>query len=155
MPVTLDAALSVAVSPTTGQFIDMPVGMPTLVSVGEPGQQLHALDSDGMMIHLDPTQPVELNMTVDHPGDTLYDFELLELLPDVSNNVQLVPRFAVACTGPDQLVPPDAFVIGHTYTLQAVTVSGSFPNLATGDLSARALPMSFGLLKSGVFTVTP
>ena len=50
--------------------------------------------------------------------------------------------------------PPDVFVVGHTYFIEAITHQGGWPNAATGDFQTQAPPFYVGYNYSGVFTVS-
>jgi hypothetical protein len=56
---------------------------------------------------------------------------------------------------PRTLLAREHFQPGKFYTLRAVTIQGGFPQIATGDLAVRELPIAQGYLDSGMFQIMP
>jgi len=129
----------------------------TMLSAGLP--QAITLDTtplvtDGLTVALDPTLPITASFTTDVATNTLYQLQVFELVPDSTNTVlQFSTRITMSAEQPAFTIPPGIFEVGKTYTIRGICISGSFPNLAQGDLTTRSLPFSVGLADAGVFTV--
>lgn len=150
LPAQLLAGLYQIVQPTAGLVLDLPAGLPEVISIDN-----RPLSSDGAMIPK-PTQPVRVTFASSITNNTLYMVSLLELVPNAADTA-LVAKSVLASTGlkPEFTLPPDLFVPGKLYVLRAVCVQGGYPSAADGDLRARTLPIAVGYLDSGVFTVMP
>ncbi len=124
-------------------------GLPTRVTLGAT-----PLVTDGLAITDDPTTPLVVTVASDHPTNTLYRVSVIETTL-AADMVTPLATTTFAYTGVDATftLPANTLVAGHTYRLRAQCFEGGFPGIATGDLTMRALPLSFGLLDSGVFTV--
>ncbi len=149
LPVTLNAGMNEFVEPGSGLDLQLDAGLPTSISINQV-----PLLSDGMTIAIDPTKAVDLSFVPDMPGATLSQMQLFELVPNTAGTA-LQYQFRLGCTGTDPhfVVPADAFVSGHTYTLRAISNRGGFPGVASGDLTMRSLPLVQAYADSGVFTV--
>jgi hypothetical protein len=151
LPVTLFAQLVDVLDATAaGPLVaDLPAGMPQVVTLaGTP------LTSDGAAVTADPATALAVSFTADTASNTLYQMQLFELDPDPTNTV-LQLRFKLGFTGaqPAFTIPAGTFDPTKLYALRAMCVSGGYPGLASGDLTQRTLPTSFGLADSGVFSV--
>jgi hypothetical protein len=149
-PVALSTGADQRVLPSGPLKIDMPAGLPTKVSIN--GTQLSV---DGQSIAM-PTQFIDISFTPDNLNASLYSIEISELAPDAAGTavVRTQVLFAAALA-PRFSVPPETFVLGHSYVVRATTTYGGYPEVAAGDLVARDLPTSHSFLDSAVFTVTP
>jgi hypothetical protein len=149
LPVTLYAAINQFVEPGPGLDLSLSAGLPTSISIDQM-----PLTRDGMQVTLDLNKAIDLAFVPDLAGATLSQIQLYELLPNAAGTA-LQYQLRISCTGtaPHFVVPPDAFVAGHTYTLRAISLVDGFPAAATGDLTMRALPMIQAYADSGVFTV--
>lgn len=154
VPVSLGAGAYTVASPGTGLTLDLPAGLPALISIGDTH-----LASDGVMVTLDLTHPVDVSFVADRPASTVYRVFLSELVPDaagtsVTRSTVVIADTAETVAGiPHFAIPPALFEVGHTYTLTAVSILGGFTNAATGDLETFGLPFSVAYLDSGAFTV--
>lgn len=149
LPVTLRGALYQVVTPAPGMMLTLPAGLPEAITLdGRP------LSTDGLMVAR-PTVALTATFVVPTPC-TLYQLQLLDILPTPDATALEVRNvLAQTATMPSFFVPPEALEPGHTYTLRAVCIAGSYPQLAGGDLATRDLPLAVGYFDSGVFTVTP
>jgi hypothetical protein len=147
----LDAGLETIVQPAPGQTFDMPAGLPQTISLADV-----PLTSDNMAVSVDPSKYVHITMVNDRTTNTFVQAALFEVLtPDA---MTLTTKLVIDATAVDPtalVLPPDVFVVGHTYFIEAITHQGGFPNAATGDFQTQAPPFYVGYNYSGVFTVTP
>jgi hypothetical protein len=151
LPVTLFAGMfQFATDPTAGLVLDLPAGLPELISFdGMP------LSSDGTPIAA-PTHAVEVTFITDRPTNTLYQLQLFELVPNAAATaLEFHQKLGASGSQPKFTLPPELFEPGKIYTLRAVSVQGSFPNIATGDLRARDTPLAISFLDSAVIQVNP
>jgi len=146
-PVGFAAGLYTYTNDAAGQTLDLPAGLPTLVSLDK-----QALASDGMTITLPSGQPVELGFTADRTANSSYVFQIGEITVGGSGAVRTPIADAWSST-PDIVVPPALFVSGHSYVVRAVCLSGGLPNVASGDYLTSMYPVSIGYLDSALFTV--
>ena len=144
--VALAASLVEIAEPSAGMNVEMPVGLATAAAIGPQGQT-QALVNDGMTVHTDPTRPVEIAMTVDRAVDQIFSFYVYEV---TATGPTL--RFSVVALTTDVVIPPDAFVAGHTYYLELVCFAG-LTTAANGDLTLQTQPLVVGAVDSMVFTV--
>jgi hypothetical protein len=150
LPVSLIANMHERAILEPGLQMKLPAGMPTGITIAGV-----ALDSDGATIPK-PTGPVEVSFTTDVPANTLYQLQLLKLVPNMGNTaLQLEQKLGANAAQPRFVLPPDLFEAGALYTLRVGAVQGGFPGIAEGDLTQRALPIAISFLDSGVFQVTP
>ena len=110
------------------------------------------LSTDGMTVTLPADQPVDISFVADRQANTSYQLEMDEIIV-TGSTLTRSPVFVAKALAPDVTIPPSQFVAGHTYVLRAVCISGGYTNVAAGDLSTTALPISLGFFDSGVFTV--
>lgn len=149
LPATLYTGLNQYDEPSAGLVLDQPAGLPVLVSINQM-----PLTSDGLTATLDPAKSVELSLVADKTANTLYQFNIYQLVPNMANTA-LDFKIVYVATGltPQITIPPDVFVTGKVYTVRAHCIKGGYPMIADGNLQDRSLPYSFGYLDSGVFTV--
>jgi hypothetical protein len=122
-------------------------GLPTTILVGTT-----QLNSDGQMLAVDASKPVEVTFLSDKSSNTLYQMTLYELvLNGMAYDRQVVVEGLA--TQPTFDIPSDLLVSGHTYVIRAGCIQGGYTMAATGDLQTSSFPISFGQLDSGVFTV--
>lgn len=148
-PATLRAQLYTHVVPETGQLVELSAGLPELISLdGVP------LSTDGLVIP-QPRRAVTVEL-VTAGTHTIYGVELYELVPN-DDATALEHHFVISshASGPSLVLPPEMFEPGKLYTLRGITVNGSYPELANGDIGQRSLPLSVAYHDSGVFTVVP
>lgn len=147
LPATLYAQLHQVADPTSP--VDYAGGMPTSITVNGT-----VLNADGMTVTVDPTKAVSVSFTADKTANTYYRIELFSLVPS-ADNLSLVyeHQFDIVSATPTFSVPP-ALVPDGLYTLRATCIAGQYPDAASGDVSTPSLPGAYGLLDSGVFTVT-
>lgn len=151
LPVTLYAGLNQHIAPTAGATLDMPVGLPVLVLVNDM-----PLTSDGLVLTLDPNKALTLSLVADRTVNTVYQFNVYELVPNTAMPPTALDRklsYVAFGTAPEIKIPAGSLATGKTYTIRAHCLVGGFGAIATGDLSQRDLPLSIGYLESGVFTV--
>lgn len=147
----LSAGLQTIVQPSAGQTFDMPAGLPQTISLNDT-----PLTSDNMMVDVDPSKYVHITMVNDRTTNTFVQAELFEVLtPDPMTLTTKLVIDALAVDPTQLVLPPDVFVAGHTYFIQAVTRQGGWPNIASGDFQTQAPPFYVGYNYSGVFTVLP
>ncbi len=149
LSINLRSELYARADPMAGGTVELAASFPELIDLAGT-----LLTTDGVSIAR-PTRAVPVSFTTAAPG-TLYAVELLELVPNAAGTA-LVHKFVISAlsTTPSFLLPPELFEPGKNYTLRAVTYVGSYPNLATGDLATRSLPLSAAVHDSGAFTVMP
>jgi hypothetical protein len=150
LPVTLNTGINHYFEPAAGIDLADTPGLPVLITLA--GQQL---STDGATVAR-PAAYVAVSFLDDQPAGTLYSVELHELVATMGA-MTLGRRVVFVATGsePTFMIRPDVFEVGHTYTLRAVTTLGGYPQVATGELTARALPIASAYADSGAFTVTP
>jgi len=149
LPVTLYSQVVQVVAADANASISFPAAMPaTITLAGVP------LTSDGVTVALDSTQPVSVSVTTDLTTTTLYQVHLYALVSNTAGTaLQYQEVFNASSDQPDFTFPPELFADG-TYTLRVVCFAGGFPNAEVGDLTMHPFPFSYGLLDSGVFTVS-
>ncbi len=147
---TLSAGLNQVVEPSPNLTMDLPAGLPEVITFdGRP------LSSDGLTIPA-PTRAVKVTFVSGITTNTLYQLQLLELIPNAMGTA-LVQKLVLTSAGlkPEFMIPPEYLVPGKLYNFRAVCNQGGFPTAAQGDLRMRELPVATGYLDGGVFTVTP
>lgn len=150
LPIELHAGLFQLVQPTAGMTLDLPAGLPEVITIdGKP------LSTDGLAVTA-PTKPVTVSFVAGITTNTLYQIQLYEIAPNMGGTA-LVQNLKVSATGlqPQMTLPPDLFVAGKVYNLRAICIQGGYPAIADGDFTKRELPVTVGYLDGGVFTVTP
>jgi hypothetical protein len=153
LPVTLSAGLHQFDVPREGLVLDQPAGLPVLITMAKV-----PLTSDGMSVTLEPGQPVELSLVADRASNTLYQYNVYELVPNTASPpTALAYKVVYVALGPssEMTIPHDVFVPGRFYTIRAHCISGGFPSVGEGNLQHRDLPYAVGYLDSAVFSVTP
>ncbi|MGE5181476.1 MAG: hypothetical protein ACM31C_05420 [Acidobacteriota bacterium] len=150
-PVALAASLAMYVAdPQPGLVLDLPAALPKAIALaGQP------LAMDGMTVTLDPTQPADVEVTIDNASASSVYAVTLEEIALVGGTLMRTPVVDVAATGSHLVLPPNVLQPGHTYTLIASCVAGGYPNAASGDVQTFSLPASVGTASSAVFTVSP
>ncbi len=143
----LVAGLYTYTDASAGQTLDLPAGLPELVTIDQM-----PLSTDGMTVTLPADQPVDVSFVADRPTNTTYEIEMDEIIV-TGSTLARTPVFTAWAVTPDATIPATQFVAGHTYVLRAICISGGYPNVAAGDLATTALPISVGYFDSGVFTV--
>jgi len=148
--VTLYAGMNQYVEPTDGLKLNLDAGLPDSIKLNDL-----PLLSDGITV-AKPTSLVEVVIDAIPATNTLFGLQLYDLLPS-ADGMRLDYHMVLDALGTDATfhLPPEVFVVGHTYTLRAICTAGGFPALGNGDLTARRLPMSQSYADSGVFTVMP
>jgi hypothetical protein len=148
--VTLYAGMNQYVEPAAGLKLNLDAGLPESIELNDV-----PLSNDGMQV-TKPTSFVEVAISANPPANTLFGLQLYDLLPS-ADGTRLDYHMVLEALGTEARfqLPPEVFVVGHSYTLRAICTAGGFPALASGDLTARQLPMSQSYADSGVFTVMP
>jgi len=147
LPATLTASLVQLVDPDTSPTLDFAAGLPTSVSIN--GTVL----TDGAPVSIDPAQAVNVTIAADRTTNTLYQLQLVQLVPNAGNTaLDQQVEFTVTGTTPSFTLPPQLFPSG-LYTLRAICDAGSYAGAASGDLAMPAFPAVTGSFESGVFTV--
>ncbi|MDQ3365894.1 MAG: hypothetical protein M3680_10745 [Myxococcota bacterium] len=150
LPVTLRAQMFQRALPTAGMVLDLPAGLPELITMNGM-----SLSTDGLTISTQG-RPVEISFLPDRTANTMYVVEIFELVPNAAATALVLTRVMTAAgVAPQFTLPAEVFVTGKHYTVRAMTVKGGFPNIATGDMQTRSLPIAQALLDSGVFQVGP
>lgn len=149
LPVTLRTELFTYIEPTPGMVLDLPAGLPELITINGL-----SLSSDGLSLPK-PTQQANVSFIAGGMS-TVFSVTLYELAPNMAGTA-LEYRHVIEAMGPTKelRLPPEVFEAGKYYTLRAFSYAGGYPNALDGDLSVRSLPVSIGYHDSGVFTVTP
>lgn len=154
LPVSLSTSMTQLAEPSTTLDVTMPAGLPTTIRANQM-----LLTSDGMMLPLDLTKPVEVDAIVDKPSNTLYELAVVQLGIDATGMTPVITRTIVlymytTATGmPLFKVPPDTFTVGKTYYITVRSTQGGYTAAASGDLTVASLPLAASTLDSGVFTV--
>lgn len=148
LPVTLTGAMYQVIEPTATETLALPAGLPEAITL-----DTKPLSTDGLTM-TKPATALTATFVVGTPC-TLYQLQLFDLVPNAAATA-LEYRYVVSASGqaPSFVLPPEMFEAMHSYTLRAICIAGSYPNIATGDLS-RSLPVAVGYFDSGVFTVMP
>ena len=146
MPVTLTASLwsFVDASATSATF---DAGLPTTINIGTT-----QLTTDGQMVAVDATKPIEITFSPDQSTNTLFTARIDELVVN-GMAVERRPIFTGVSTMSTFDLPSDQLASGHTYVIDAGCIHGGYTQAASGDLETFAFPLSFSQLDSGVFTV--
>jgi hypothetical protein len=148
-PITLSAGLSQYATPSPDMTLDLPAGLPELITLGQ-----QPLSTDGVTIEK-PIKALAASFVVPPaPPNTLYQLVLYELVPNTAATA-LEHKHILSMTSvePSFLIPPEFFQSGRSYTLRAQTLAGGYPALETGDLTMRSLPAAMGYMDSGVVLV--
>lgn len=150
LPLELRAGLFQYALPTAGLVLDLPAGLPEVITLDSK-----PLSTDGLTI-AKPTKAVTVTFVAGTAADTFYQLQLFEIVPNPAGTA-LIQKTVVGLSAlhPTFTLPPDVLVAGHTYNLRAICVRGGYPAFSEGDLTKRELPMAVGYLDGGVFTVTP
>ena len=147
-PATLISELFAVAAAAPGVTLDLTAGLPTMISLDAT-----ALTTDGLTATIDPAATVEVSFVADNPANTLYELEVLRLVPNTAGTAMTFEdRLNVFATKPPFQVPGNVFKTGELYTLRVICFQGGFPALSSGDLTMRALPITGGVFDSGVFT---
>ena len=144
--VTLGASLSSVVD-ATATSAPLDAGLATTILLGST-----TLSTDGQMVTVDQTTPVEIKFISDNTTNTLYGVTIYELVMN-GTAYDRNPLIAAVSTTADFLFPAATLQTGHTYVITCGTEQGGFTNAATGDLQTRSFPVSHGSVDSAVFTV--
>jgi hypothetical protein len=147
-PLALNAGLETIVAPSTTLTLDMPAGLPQSISIAD-----HPLATDNDTITIDRSKYVHFTMVNDRDNSTFLQIALYDLTSDGVTVTQTLVIDALAIYPTQLVLPPDVFVMGHTYVVEALTHQSGWPNAATGDFSTQALPFYIGYAYSGTFTV--
>lgn len=154
LPVSLSTSMVQLAEPSTTLDITMPAGLPTTVRADQM-----LLTSDGMMLPLDLTKPIEVDAIVDKPTNTLYELAVVQLGIDTTGTMPAITRtivlymYTTAEGMPLFKVPPETFTVGKTYYITVRSFQGGYTAAADGDLTVASLPLAASVLDSGVFTV--
>jgi hypothetical protein len=144
--VGLAASLSTVVD-ATATSAPLAAGLPTTILLGST-----MLSTDGQMVTVDQTVPVELKFLSDNSTNTLYGANIYELVMNgTSYDHKLV--IAAVSTQADFLFPAATLQTGHTYYITVACEQGGHLDAATGDLTTNSFPVSHGAVDSAVFTV--
>lgn len=148
-PATLHAGLSQYAIPAPDMTLDLPAGLPELITLDQ-----QPLSTDGITIDK-PIKALPASFVVPpSPANTLFMLTLYQLVPNAAGTaLDFKTLLTITSDEPEFLVPPEFLQSGESYTLRAQTFAGGYPNLAEGDLETRELPIASGYMDSGVFTV--
>lgn len=144
--IPLNASLSAQVD-AAATSAPLDAGLPTTILLGDT-----TLSTDGQMVTVDQTTPVQIAFIADKPMNTLYTATVYEL---VINGMayERHPLLAAVSTMPTFLFPAATLQTGHTYVITAGCDQGGFTSADTGDLQTFSFPRSHGAVDSAVFTV--
>jgi hypothetical protein len=148
---TLHSGIFELAEPTAGVTLDLPAGLPVLVSINKT-----PLTSDGLTVTIDPAKAVELSLVADKPTATFYQFNVYEIVPNTAvppTALDYKIVYAAYSLSSTVMIPHDILVAGKMYTIRAHCIQGGYPMISTGNLQERNLPVSVGYLDSGVFAV--
>src|SRR4030095_16816701 len=123
--VTLYAGMNEFVEPTAGLSLNLDAGLPESIKLNNV-----PLSSDGTQVPK-PTSFVDVVIDANPPTNTLFGLQLYDLLPS-ADGTQLEYHMVLEALGTDDTfeLPPELFVVGHSYTLRAICTAGGFPALA-------------------------
>lgn len=147
MPVTLSSFLIEERDPAPGLMLDVPTALPQTVTLAST-----VLSSDGLMVTVDPTAPTDLSFTTESASATLYGATVYELVADTMG-VQRNRVLAMFGLAPSFSIPAGVLQPGHTYEIDAQTMTGGYTGAPDGDMQTFAFPVSYAIAASGVFTV--
>jgi hypothetical protein len=151
LPLTLYAGLYSLDDVQPGLVLNQPAGLPVLVSINKT-----PLNSDGMMLTLDPTKAVELSLVADRPTNTFYQWNVYEIVPNAAMPPTALDYKAVYVAFSNETtvkIPHDVFVTDKVYMVRGHCIQGGFPGFTAGDLQNRDVPYAVGYLDAAVFTV--
>lgn len=149
-PLTLSAGMYTVAEPSATLAFDLPAGLPINIRANEI-----PLSTDGMAVALDLTKPVVVDAILDRPDGTVFFVAVYEVAPsaDMMTAVRTVVVDAVTTGEPVVTLPPELFVLGHTYFIDFRVMQGGYADAAGGDLATRTLPYSVSRADSAVFQV--
>ncbi len=147
--VSFDAALATVAEPAANMMLDQPAGLAGAIFLGST-----ALTTDGMTVTEDPATALHVSFTPDRPSSSLFDV-LVEEIVVVGGAATRTSVIELDSTSSMLTLPPGTLHSGHTYVLDVTCVAGGYPSAAAGDLQTFALPVSYGLVSSAVFTLAP
>lgn len=148
--VTLPTLVQQVAEAGPGLVIDLPAPLPITIAIDGT-----VLASDSLSI-AKPTAPVAVTIATEPGAVTLYALDLIELTqPAISMAIEQRATLTMYATSPMMSVPAQYFEAGKHYVIRATTIAGSFPSIATGELTEHTLPLSLALHTSGVFEVMP
>jgi hypothetical protein len=147
-PTTLYAGMYSVVTPTPAMELDLPQGLPLLVTLAGT-----ALTADGQVVSYDRTKAFDISFVLDRQACDLYSISVYELVDNGAGTFVYTGRATMSGDAPLFTVPGDLLAAGSFYTLRAQCQLGGLPGLATGDLVPRSWPLHVGYFDSGVFQV--
>jgi hypothetical protein len=150
LPLTLYAGLYQFDDVAPGLTLDLPVGLPVLVSINKM-----PLNADGLSITLEPGKAVELGLVADRPTNVVYQWNVYEVAPNMAMPpaLEFKVRYVALATETAVKIPDDIFEAGKVYMVRAHAIQGGYPAFSMGDLTVRDVPYAVGFLDAGVFTV--
>ena len=144
----LVTALGEVTVPDATTPIAAAVALPLVITVG-----ITPLVADGTSVLIDATKPVPVSFTTDGMPASLFEMELVELVPNGATFTQK-RLLVLASDTPSWQIPASFLAPAHRYFFRAITISGGYGDVATGDLSTVTTPYAMGSHDGGVFTVT-
>jgi len=148
MPISLSSFLIEERDPAAGLTLDVPTALPQTATLAST-----VLSSDGLMVTVDTTAPTALTFTTESASASLYGIAMYEIAPDTMGALQRTRVLSMFALEPSFSIPPGVLQPGHTYQIDAETLSGGYNNAATGDMQGWSFPASFAIAATGVFTV--
>jgi hypothetical protein len=148
--VSLGSVLLSAQAPPANQVLEHLQPLVTVVKIADV-----LLDIDGKSISIDRTQSTEVNFVTDRPAGSFYQLQLFEFEPPVNGNVKSVLKFEAVGATTKFSVPNKMLEDNKVYFLKALGFDGGLPNVLSGDLATRSLPIGIGISDSGFFKVMP
>ena len=146
--VTLQAAMQQRIKPTAGAQLLLPAGLPDRITANST-----VLNVDNSVVMAPADTPVDVSFTPDMTNNTLYAVELWELVPGATMTYSLSRVMIGFSTNPHVAIPHDHFKPATNYMFRAISWTGCWTAVASGDFTQMTLPCSFAFVDSGVFTV--
>jgi len=149
MPVGLSATASLVADTSASPTFDFKAPMPEQVNIDD-----NQLTTDGQTLTLAPGVAHTVKVLTENKPASLYQLDLVDL--SITGGVLTrTTVFQAVATQPLFTIPPLVLQSQHTYIPVVGTIAGDFPSAATGDLTARSLPVARASYDGGVFTVGP
>ena len=144
----LTTRLNQLLAPDGTAPLALPAPLPLQVTVG-----ITPLAADDTSVLIDASKPVPVSFTTDGMPAELFELQLYELVASGATFTMTL-KLTLAADAPSWQIPASFLAPAHRYVFRAITVSGAFQGVDTGDLSTVTVPYTTGTLDGGVFTVT-
>jgi hypothetical protein len=128
--------------------LDFPAPLAEQISIDS-----HQLNSDGSNVALDVNASHAVSLLVESsPTATAYFLWVSEITTTGPTPMRKTV-YDARSTDSTITLPAGVFKTGSMYVITAGAIAGGFPNIASGDIDTFALPYTYTLADSGLFTV--